>query len=112
MNIKPYLLHIRIYADANGQRSMADDNEVNGMIKLGNFVRDVVTGFQGYATAKVEYINGCTQFCVTPTSEDGKMPEGVYLDYQRLQFLAEGPTMPSSDTGGTMRDTPPGNYRG
>jgi len=82
------------------------------MIKVGQQVRDVVTGFEGIATSKVEYINGCTQFGVQPKAVDGKFPEAVYLDHQRLQLVGEGPAMPSSDTGGVMRDVPSTTYRG
>ena len=82
------------------------------MIQLGNQVEDVITGFTGIATAKVEYINGCTQFCVTPKSRDGKMPDGEYFDHQRLRFVAEALALPSSDTGGSMRDTPATRYKG
>lgn len=84
----------------------------NIVIKLGNVVRDAVTGFEGVATAKVEYINGCTQYCVTPKSTDGKMPDAVYLDHQRLEFVSNGIALPSSDTGGEMRDAPSTSYRG
>jgi hypothetical protein len=82
------------------------------MIKLGQEVRDVVTGFEGIATSKVEYINGCVQFGVQPKAADGKFPESVYLDHQRLQVMGDGPVMPSSDTGGVMRDVPSTTYRG
>ena len=81
------------------------------MVKLGQKVRDVVTGLEGVATAKVEYINGCVQFGVQPPASDGKCPDSVYIDHQRLEMVSEGPSMPSSDTGGVMRDTPPSNYR-
>ena len=50
-------------------------------IKLGNQVKDIVTGFEGIATAKVEYLNGCIQYYVKPKiDEDGKYPSGQYLD--------------------------------
>jgi hypothetical protein len=82
------------------------------MIKLGQKVRDAITGFEGIATAKVEYINGCVQFGIQPQATDGKMPESVYLDHQRLVAVGDGPALPSSDTGGAMRDAPPASYRG
>lgn len=82
------------------------------MIVLGNIVRDSVTGFKGTAVARIEYINGCIQFCVLPTVVDNKMPEGVYIDYQRLEFVETGVALPSSDTGGAMHDTPSSSYRG
>lgn len=82
------------------------------MIKLGQQVRDVVTGYEGIAVAKVEYINGCVQFAVQPKATDGKLPESNYIDHQRLETIGAGPAMPSSDTGGVMRDVPPASFRG
>lgn len=82
------------------------------MVKLGDTVQDAVTGFVGVATARVEYINGCVQFGVTPKAVDGKMPDAVYIDHQRLAVHGDPVAMPSSDTGGPMRDTPPSTYRG
>lgn len=79
---------------------------------LGKKVRDAVTGFEGIAVSEVNYINGCRQFCVQPKSTDGKMPEGQYIDHQRLLVVGEGVEMPSSDTGGVMANTPATNYRG
>lgn len=79
---------------------------------LGKQVRDVVTGFEGIATAEVSYINGCKQFCIQPKAVDGKIPEGQYIDHQRLEITGNGVQMPSSDTGGVMSNTPSANYRG
>jgi hypothetical protein len=81
-------------------------------MKLGNLLRDSVTGFEGIATSEVTYLNGCRQFCITPKSTDGKMPDGQYIDHQRLIVVSEGIALPSSDTGGVMRDTPSATYRG
>jgi len=58
-------------------------------IKLGNKVRCKITGFEGIATAKVEYINGCIQYCVKPKSIDNKMPDGEYIDVQELDVICE-----------------------
>ena len=33
-------------------------------IELGDKVKDLVTGFEGIAVAKTEFINGCVQFSV------------------------------------------------
>ena len=30
---------------------------------MGKEVKDIVTGFKGIVTAKIEYLNGCIQFC-------------------------------------------------
>ena len=82
------------------------------MIELGYTVRDVVTGFTGIATARVEYLNGCVQFCVTPKAVDNKVVDSVYIDHQRLEALDQGLTATRSATGGEMRDAPPSCYRG
>lgn len=82
--------------------------------KLGSKVRDVVTGFEGVATSRVEYLNGCVQYGVQPKcGDDGKLPEAVYLDHQRLE-LADAPplSLASSNTGGPQRDAPSASYRG
>ena len=60
-------------------------------IRLGNKVKDKVTGYTGIAVTKVEYLNGCVQFCVKPeVGKDGKMPDGEYIDVHQLSFGLEG----------------------
>lgn len=82
-------------------------------IKLGNAVRDTVTGFIGIATARVEYINGCVQYAVTPkVSADGKLPDSVYFDFQRLLVVNAGVAPKRRATGGPQRDAPSANYNG
>lgn len=76
-------------------------------VKLGLKVRDKITGYEGIATAKVEYINGCIQFCVKPkVGADGKMPEGEYLDVHQLEVVNDGIEIEPSPTGGPQRDCP------
>ena len=76
-------------------------------IELGNKVRDKVTGFEGIATAKIEYINGCIQFCVKPkVKEDGKMPDGEYIDVDELEIVDKGIIIEADSTGGPQRDCP------
>ena len=59
------------------------------MIDLGMTVKDRVSGFKGVATAKVEYLNGCTQFCVVPKlGKDGKKQGGVYFDVGQLEIVS------------------------
>lgn len=70
------------------------------MIKLGNKVEDIVSGFTGIATAKVEYLNGCIQYCVAAKSLEGKPGENVYFDVQQLKVVDEGVTVQSNVTGG------------
>lgn len=83
------------------------------MIALGQKVKDRVTGFTGIAVAKVEYLNGCIQFCVKPEmSEPGKMPDGQYIDDHQLEIIGEGIVVARRETGGPSPDTPPVRYGG
>lgn len=76
-------------------------------IILGSKVQDKVTGFTGIATAKVEYLNGCIQYCVKPkVGEDGKMPEGSYIDHQQLVVIEGATAQTATNTGGPQMDTP------
>ena len=81
------------------------------MIKLGDKVRDKITGFEGVATAKVEYLTGCIQFCVKPkVTEEGKMPTGEYIDDIQLEVIGDSLDVEQEPNGGPMPDTPPSNY--
>jgi hypothetical protein len=80
--------------------------------KLGQKVKCRITGFTGIVTAKIEYINGCIQYCVKPPCVDNKrLQEGEYIDWQHLEFVDEGVSIPK-ETKGCENDTPPSNYIG
>lgn len=54
-------------------------------IKLGEEVREVVTGFEGVVTGRAEYLSGCHQLLVAPkVKADGAYAEGHWFDEQRL----------------------------
>lgn len=59
------------------------------MIKLGQTVKDKVTGFKGIAEAKVEYMNGCIQILVRPmkVTKDGEFPVATYVDVEQLDVV-------------------------
>lgn len=88
-------------------------------IELGNKVRDRVTGFEGIATAKILFLNGCVQFCVKPSLSKaqinkGEYTEGQYVDVGQLVFVSKGLVELSGekDDGGMMSDMPGDTYRG
>jgi hypothetical protein len=82
-------------------------------IVLGSEVKDKVTGFKGVAVARVEYLNGCAQYCVKPKmAKDGKMPEGQYIDDDQLEVIGKGIVIPVDNLGGPSSDTPSGIYHG
>ncbi len=83
------------------------------MIKLGQKVRDKITGFEGIATSKVEYINGCIQFCIRPKiDKDGKMVDGEYIDIAQIEAIEERKTKKVKPSGGGTRNKPGVKYSG
>ena len=88
---------------------------VSRQIDLGLEVEDKITGFTGIAVSKVEYINGCIQFCVQPkmkTSDKGCRPDIAYIDEGQLIVIGEGVDIKPNPTepGGEMSNTPSGTY--
>jgi hypothetical protein len=61
-------------------------------IVLGKRYRDIVTGFTGIATCRVEYLNGCVRVGITPTelTKDGKSIESEYVDVDQVELLDDG----------------------
>lgn len=74
-------------------------------IKLGDKVRDKITGFIGTAVAKTEFLNGCIQFNVLPKLDKGnKMPDEIGIDEQSLEIIKpKTKKKPKRENGGSMR---------
>ena len=57
---------------------------------LGKEVECKVTGFSGTVVAVIVYLNKCIQVCVKPKmKENGKMPDGEYIDIQQVNIIGE-----------------------
>lgn len=57
-------------------------------MKLGDTLRDKITTFEGVATSKHEYLNGCVRFSLTPTKlHDGKPIESQTFDVEQLEIV-------------------------
>ena len=71
-------------------------------IKLGSKIRDGVSGLEGIATARVVYLNGCTQYCLAPAIKEGEnsLPKGYYIDQGQLEFVDDEITQEAKETGG------------
>ena len=55
-------------------------------IKLGDWVRDTITAFEGYATGRVEYLTGALQIQIQPTTDlDGHFNEPRWFDEARVR---------------------------
>lgn len=62
-------------------------------IELGMTVRDRLTGMEGIAASRVEYLTGCTQYAVSQPglTSEGKAKPWDYFDWQRLEYAADAP---------------------
>jgi hypothetical protein len=67
-------------------------------VRLGETYRDSITGFEGVATWRAEYLHGCVRVGLE-AGKDGKVEEFVF-DEQRL-------TEKASATSGGTRPAPP-----
>lgn len=93
-------------------------------IKLGQKVRDVITGFEGIAVTRMEWLNGCVRIAVQPPmrrdpddkANGGFVPDSKTFDEEELEVLDETPIkLPNRksaprQTGGGRQD-PPGLRR-
>jgi hypothetical protein len=61
-------------------------------VKLGEKVKDTLSGFEGTATGRAEYLYGCVRVQVegVKPDSDGK-PVEVWFDEQRLTEASEAP---------------------
>lgn len=74
---------------------------------LGCRYRDVVTGFEGVATGRCEYLTGCNQVLLAPRSEGGKPAEASWFDEQRLEgVVAEQIVLDNSASPGFDKPAP------
>ena len=57
-------------------------------IKLGDRVRDKMTGFEGTVNARIEYMYGCTQFEVQPdVDKTGAYRSHEWIDEPQLEII-------------------------
>lgn len=60
-------------------------------IALGDKVRDLVTGFEGIVTSKIDYLTGCARAAVTPPAKpDGTLGDASYFDVTSLEVVEAG----------------------
>lgn len=81
-------------------------------VKLGCKYRDTVTGYEGVAIGRFEYLSGCVRIELERADKDGK-PESFVFDVQRLAHVecAASPPAPTvvshARVGGPQDRTPP-----
>ena len=78
------------------------------MIKLGDKVKDQVTGLTGIVIGRTEWLNGCIRITVQPQElKDGRPVESSCFDIEQLDVLEENVVPPKPverRTNGPMPD--------
>jgi len=78
-------------------------------MKLGDRVKDTLTGFEGILVGKTEWLYGCIRVSIEPTElKDGKRIEPDWFDEQRVVRVKKSKPSISADsvatTGGPQKD--------
>ena len=61
------------------------------MIEFGKTYRDIISGFQGICTCKIESLYGCEQFILIPRSETNSKKEHGSVFYEKqLEYVDDG----------------------
>lgn len=71
-------------------------------IKMGDMVRDKVTGFTGKVIGYHNWLNGCTTCTVQPTSidKDGQPIKSHSFDLPQLELVTESAPVEKKSAGG------------
>lgn len=64
------------------------------VVELGIKTKDTVTGFEGIATARFTYLNGCVRIELQPPAKDNKLVEAAVFDERGLDVKAKSPGGP------------------
>ncbi len=78
-------------------------------IKLGDKIRDKITGLEGTAMQVSFFISGCVQIEVLPPlDEKGELRDAVFIDESQLEVVEECEEEESEEqAGGGVRNHPP-----
>lgn len=81
--------HFLIETTVKDRKPIQPEPEVECDIQLGNHVKDVISGYEGVATKRVTFLNGCVYFMVVAKGLDkeGK-PHSQFLEVQRLKMTS------------------------
>ena len=65
-------------------------------IKLGDKVKDKISGFTGIVSCTCQYLYGCERAGVQPIKLDkeGKIQEAIYFDFPQLDVIHSGVIKP------------------
>ena len=79
-------------------------------IKLGDLVKDMITGFTGIASSRTEYLFGCVHIGITSnrTDKDGLPIGSLSFDEQRIVRVEKRDIVVSPDSAATSGGPVPG----
>ena len=70
-------------------------------MKVGDLIRDTITGFEGIAIARTDWLNGCVRFLIQPKMlHEGKPVEAQSFDQEQCELVGAGPELVQQPTGG------------
>ena len=70
-------------------------------VELGQKVRDRITGFEGVAVAKTEWLNGCWRISIQSKElKDGAPIDPQVFDIEQLELVEDTPAPPAKRSGG------------
>jgi len=78
-------------------------------IKLGQRVRDTLSGFEGVAFGITDYLYGCRHICIKPTelNKDGEPAKIQWVDEPQCEVVkVVKKVAPVGNTGGPREDNP------
>lgn len=76
-------------------------------IKLGDKVKDIVTGFEGIAVCSTDWIHGCRRIGVQPEKlHDGKPIDAMHFDEPQLKIVKAGKVAEGNHANGGPRPAP------
>ena len=96
-----------------GKETLLKQKGGETMIKLGDNVRDNISGFSGIATGRSEFLFGCKRILIEPKElKDGIPISGQWIDEQRIELVEEEmrtkpvlePQYEGKGTGGPQND--------
>jgi len=72
------------------------------MIKLGDKVKDRITGFTGIAIARTQWLHGCERITILPDKldKDGQPQESCSFDEPDIELIKPKRYARKTDTGG------------
>lgn len=75
-------------------------------LKLGDIVRDTITGFKGVVIARTDWLNGCVRMSVQPDrlDKEGKIKGAEVFDVEQLELVKAGVHAPTNPSGGPCDD--------